>query len=108
MEPRSCIRSPLKLPVTVTFKDKKVACTSRDFSLGGMYLEADDAFVSQGAEAIISFSLHHENHNKWHSLSAKVAYTKVDGLGISFKHLDKVAFDTLQELLHFTRQQNLH
>ena len=108
MEPRLCTRSPLKLPVTLTFKDKKVTCTSRDFSLGGMYLEADDAFVSEGADAVISFSLHQNNRNTWHSLSAKVAHTKIDGLGVSFQQLDKATFNTLQELLHFTRQQNLH
>jgi len=108
MEPRSCLRSPLKLPVKLTFKDKEIHCTSRDFSLGGMYLEADDAFVSLGAETIISFSLQQSNGNKWHSINARVAHTKADGIGISFLQVNKAIFHTLQELLKFTRQQNLH
>jgi len=108
MEPRLCLRSPLKLPITLTFRDKEVLCTSRDISLGGMYLEADDAFVSAGAEAMLSFSLHQNSNNKWRSLKAVVAYTKADGLGISFQQIDKEAFNSLQELLLFTRQQNLH
>jgi len=108
MEPRLCLRSPLKLPVTLTLKDKTILGTSRDFSLGGMYLEADDAFVSEGTDAIISFSLHQNNRTKWHRLHAKVAHTKADGIGISFQQLDKAAFNTVQELLIFTRQQNLH
>ena len=108
MEPRSCLRSPLKLPVKLTFKDKEIHCTSRDFSLGGMYLEADDAFVSLGAETTISFSLQQSSSNRWHSLNAKVAHTKADGIGVSFLEVNKAAYQTLQELLKFTRQQNLH
>ncbi|OUR83507.1 hypothetical protein A9Q82_02145 [Cycloclasticus sp. 46_120_T64] len=108
MEPRSYLRSPLKLPVKLTFKDKEIHCTSRDFSLGGMYLEADDAFVSLGAETIISFSLQQSNGNKWHSINARVAHTKADGIGISFLQVNKAIFRTLQELLKFTRQQNIH
>lgn len=108
MEPRLCLRSPLKLPVTVVFNDKKIDCTSRDFSLGGMYLETDDSFVSMGTEATLSFYLHQGNHQKRHHLNAKVAHTKADGIGISFQQVDKTSFHTLQKLLKFTRQQNLH
>ncbi len=108
MEPRLCLRSPLKLPITIAFNDKKIDCTSRDFSLGGMYLETDDSFVSMGSDAILSFSLHHDNLQKRHHLNVKVAHTKADGIGISFQQVDKAAFHTLQELLKFTRQQNLH
>ena len=108
MQPRLSLRSPLKLPVTLSLKDKKVTCTSRDFSLGGMYLEAKDFFISAGAEVIISFYLHQDHSNKWHSLSAKIIHTKADGAGVSFQQIDKSAFSALQELLHFTRQQNLH
>jgi len=108
MEPRLCLRSPLKLPVTIVFNDKKIDCTSRDFSLGGMYLETDDSFVSMGTEAILSFSLHQDNRPKRHHLNAKVTHTKADGIGISFQRVGKASFHTLQELLKFTRQQNLH
>jgi len=108
MEPRLCLRSPLKLPVTVSFGDKEIHCICRDFSLGGMYLETDQAFVSMGANAEISFSLNQGQQHKWHNLRAKIAHTKADGMGVSFQHIDKPSFDTLQKLLKFSRVQNLH
>ncbi|GEM_PF-668115 len=109
MEHRACMRSPLKLPITIEFEGREIYCTTRDFGLGGISLELDNTLLIPGSETKLVFSLHQDNtRGKRHTLDAQVAYTKHDGIGLSFSQLDKVSFDTLHALLKFTKKQNLH
>jgi len=60
MEHRACMRSPLKLPITIKFEGREIYCTTRDFGLGGICLELDNTLLVPGAEAKLVFSLHQE------------------------------------------------
>jgi len=108
MELRSCLRSPLKLPIAIAFEGKEINCTTIDFSLGGMCLELDNTLLTAGAETKIKFSLTQDNREKKHMLKANIAYTKADCIGLSFSELDSSSFNSIKELLKFTRKQNLH
>ena len=108
MELRSCLRSSLKLPIEILYGENNIPCITKDFGLGGMYLELENAPITMGEDAKILFTLHHDNGERKHVLNAKIAHTSSDGIGLSFSQLDKVAYNSLQELLKYTRKQNLH
>jgi c-di-GMP-binding flagellar brake protein YcgR len=108
MELRSCLRSPLKLPIKLATNNKEVNCITRDFGMGGMFIELEDGSLKAGEETQVIFSIHHDTGDRTHKLSAKIAHLSDGGLGLSFSKPDTATFRTLQELLKYTKKQNLH
>ncbi|PCH84659.1 MAG: hypothetical protein COB26_05150 [Piscirickettsiaceae bacterium] len=108
MELRSCLRSPLKLPITLTTNDTEVTCITRDFGMGGMFIELDNSPLKAGQSAQVVFSLYQDSGERTHRLNAKIAHLADGGLGLSFSQADTSTFRTLQELLKYTKKQNLH
>lgn len=108
MELRSCLRSPLKLPITLTTNDTDISCITRDFGMGGMFIELEDSHLKEGEPAQVIFSLYQDSGERTHKLNAKIAHLADGGLGLSFSQADTSTFRTLQELLKYTKKQNLH
>ena len=109
MEQRSCFRSMLKLPILVDSPSAGgVRCASRDIGMGGMFLEATASSFSRGEEVNVVFSLPSEEGGLGHSLTARVTRIAKDGIGVAFFNTDTATFRTLQELLKYSKSQNLH
>ncbi len=108
MELRSCLRSPLKLPITLTSNNTEVTCITRDFGMGGMFIELENKHLKAGETAQVVFSLYQDSGERTHRLNAKIAHLADGGLGLSFSQADTSTFRTLQELLKYTKKQNLH
>ena len=108
MELRSCLRSPLKLPITLSTQNSEVTCITTDFGMGGMFIELENSDFKAGQSAQIMFSLQQDNGERTHRLNAKIAHLADGGLGLSFSQPDTSSFRTLQELLKYTKRQNLH
>jgi len=108
MELRSCLRSPLKLPITLTSEHKEIHCVVRDFGMGGMFVEVENSDLVIGSDTEINFSLYQDNGEKNHLLHATIAHSSPEGLGLSFSQPNTGSFRTLQELVKYTKKQNLH
>lgn len=109
MEQRSCLRSTVKIPVLVDNAGADdIRCACRDVGMGGMFLEASPSGVSKGEEVHVVFSLPSEEGGRDHRLTARVARVEKDGFGVAFFKPDTATFRTLQELLKYSKSQNLH
>jgi hypothetical protein len=109
MEQRSCLRSAVKIPVLLDNIDTgDIRCASRDVGMGGMFLEASSPNLSKGEEVQMMFSLPTERGGRDYCLTAKVARIEKDGVGITFFNPDTATFRTIQELLRYSKSQNLH
>jgi hypothetical protein len=99
----------LKLPVLLDSPGAGgVRCASRDIGMGGMFLEAAASNFSKGEEVNVLISLPSEEGGVGHSLTARVTRIAKDGVGIAFFNPDTATFRTLQELLKYSKSQNLH
>jgi len=108
MEQRFCSRLPLALPVILSTADKTLSCTTRDFGMGGMFLELDHNLPNQGERANITFTLEKNGLKTKHRISVIVRRTSDDGLGISFAQPNVVTYRSVQELLKCGQQQTVH
>ncbi len=109
MEQRSCLRSAVKIPVLLdNIGAGDIRCASRDVGMGGMFLEANSPSLSKGEEVQVVFSLPTEKGGRDHYLTARVARVEKDGVGVTFFNPDTATFRTLQELLKYSKSQNLH
>jgi len=76
--------------------------------MGGMFLEASLSDLSKGEEINVVFSLPSEKGDRKYSLTARVVRVEEDGFGLIFFNTDTATFRTLQELLKYSKRQNLH
>ncbi len=109
MEQRSCFRASLKLSMAIDgLGVRGIRCESRDVGMGGMFLEMAKKSLKRGEKVNVIFSLPTERGDHTHCLSARVARIMDDGIGIAFSKPGTATFRTLQELLKFSKNQNLH
>lgn len=108
MEQRNCLRLPINLPVVLSTAEKDISCCTRDFGMGGMFLELDENQLSIGENAKVSFTLNQEKGNSTHCLNVVIARTANDGLGIAFAQSNVSTFRSIQELLKYSKYQTVH
>lgn len=106
MEQRFCNRLPLVLDVTLSTAKRTLSCTTRNFGMGGMFIEAEDNLPSQGEHATINFTLKDDNLKNQHSIKVIIVRTEQDGIGISFAQPNATTYRTVQELLKCGKQQS--
>lgn len=108
MEQRDCRRLPLTLPVTLTTRGQSFSCVTRDFGMGGMFLELDETLADKGQQAKISFTLEKNGKKARHRINVIVRRTEAEGLGVSFEQPNAVTYRSVQELLKYGQQQAVH
>ncbi len=73
-------------------------CVSRDFSLGGLFLDAPVHLAEVGAELELCFLLPGDGEHRRRA-RARVVRRVEEGMGLAFTRQDVVAFRALQEIL---------
>ena len=96
-EKRSHARSPLSVPLSCRLPDGSVlAGTSRDISLGGMFIAADQR---PGFNTKVTISIHLPGVAGESELPAIVRWTGEDGFGVQFGLLGARTTHAITELL---------
>ena len=102
MELRSSPRKRVNLEVELTHNEGvQQRCRTRDFSMGGVFLEAPVQVFPEGVNVDLAFMIP-SNGEHWHAIKARVVRTTDDGMGLAFITPDVMAFRTLQEVLRLT------
>lgn len=108
MEQRNCLRLPLTLPVVLSTTEKTISCTTRNFGMGGMFLELAGNPLSIGEKAKVSFTLSQGQGHSTHCLNVVIARTTNDGLGIAFAQSNVSTFHSVQKLLKYSKFKTVH
>lgn len=115
MERRKYIRQPVELPARLfALGHPALACTIRDFCLGGLFLacpELDEPERAAGARPVaqndvvsIQFSIDTRGQRRRFEVKARVAGLFGGGLGVEFQDPSPEALHALQDLANRTQQ----
>jgi hypothetical protein len=98
---RNCSRAPLELGVEVLHGEhERLAGRLVDISFGGAYLEADTHTFRPRDVVTVCFELARHDGIQAYALSATVARTGEDGVGLEFDEYDHETIVALREVYH--------
>lgn len=107
MERRWTGRTRIRLPVDVC--DQGVVNGSyhtRDISLGGVFVEIPMVQYVADTYLDLHFKLGENGHYTKHRIKGKVVRITAEGVGLTFKEFDAVAFRSLQEVVRLKESQS--
>ena len=89
MEKRWSLRKPIRLDVVLHHDGAgMLRCKTRDISLEGMFIEAENPVLPVDDPVYLDFILQNDSDNKLHHIRAKVVRVTDKGMGVMFREFN--------------------
>jgi hypothetical protein len=102
-ERRDTPRVPIALEAMLLYQDKNRRSLTRDISLDGAFIEADDGAFKNGGRVELSIRLTNGEEPRYHRFDAQIVRVTEHGAGVAFDKIETDSYAALLDLL-FSRQ----